>query len=287
MSPDGQTIVYRAVENGTERLYRRSLDEVEATPIAGANAITSYTSSSPFFSPDGQWLAFKSGAALMKIASLGGGRPIRITDVDGEVRGADFGRGRHHHPRRSCGRPAPCSSGRRTGGGRGRTGRRARVLVSADPSRRPRRVLFTASALTVDAGDVMLLDLTNKTSRTIIRRAVASQLHPDRPSGVPAEGDLWAVRFDIDRLETVGDAVPVEQGIRVEGGGAIQFAVAGDGSLFYIPSDTRAFTLVWVDRQGRETPIGVPPRTYGAPRISPDGSKLVVVGRARSRSLAC
>ena len=48
VSPDGQTIVYRAVENGTERLYRRSLDEVEATPIAGANAIASYTARVPF-----------------------------------------------------------------------------------------------------------------------------------------------------------------------------------------------------------------------------------------------
>ena len=148
-----------------------------------------------------------------------------------------------------------------------------------------RGVLFTASALTVDAGDVMLLDLASKTSRTIIRRAVAGRYVPTGHLVFLREGDLWAVRFDIDRLETVGDAVPVEQGIRVEGGGAIQFAVAGDGSLFYVPSDTRAFTLVWVDRQGRETPLGVPPRTYGFPRISPDGTKLVVVAEGQGTDL--
>ena len=35
-------------------------------------------------------------------------------------------------------------------------------------------------------------------------------------------------------------------------------------------------TLVWVDRQGRETLIGAPPRGYTNPRISPDGGRLAV-----------
>ena len=33
-------------------------------------------------------------------------------------------------------------------------------------------------------------------------------------------------------------------------------------------------TLVWVDRQGRETPIPAPPRRYVYPRLSPDGRWL-------------
>ena len=35
-------------------------------------------------------------------------------------------------------------------------------------------------------------------------------------------------------------------------------------------------TLVWVDRQGRETPLGMPPRRYLQPRISPTGDRVAV-----------
>ena len=33
-------------------------------------------------------------------------------------------------------------------------------------------------------------------------------------------------------------------------------------------------TLVWVDRQGRETPIPAPPRPYLLPALSPDGTRV-------------
>ena len=32
--------------------------------------------------------------------------------------------------------------------------------------------------------------------------------------------------------------------------------------------------LMWVDREGQEEPVGVTPRTYSAPRVSPDGTQL-------------
>src|SRR5204862_6751755 len=35
-------------------------------------------------------------------------------------------------------------------------------------------------------------------------------------------------------------------------------------------------TLVWVDRQGRETPISAPPRAYTYPRLSPDGTRVAM-----------
>src|SRR4029434_3269298 len=37
--------------------------------------------------------------------------------------------------------------------------------------------------------------------------------------------------------------------------------------------------LVWVDRQGRETPISAPPRAYALPRLSPDGTRVAVAAQ--------
>jgi len=33
---------------------------------------------------------------------------------------------------------------------------------------------------------------------------------------------------------------------------------------------------VWVDRKGHEEPISAPPRVYGPPRISPDGTRVAI-----------
>jgi Tol biopolymer transport system component len=37
-----------------------------------------------------------------------------------------------------------------------------------------------------------------------------------------------------------------------------------------------ARTLVWVDRRGKEKPLGLPPRSYDYPSLSPDGQRLAV-----------
>src|SRR5262245_49437471 len=48
ISPDGRNVIYRAQENGVFRLYRRGINQSEATPIGDPGAAY------PFFSPDGQ-----------------------------------------------------------------------------------------------------------------------------------------------------------------------------------------------------------------------------------------
>ena len=64
--------------------------------------------------------------------------------------------------------------------------------------------------------------------------------------------------------------------------GAGDYAVAADGTLVYVdaPGTTSSVgfgidrTLVWVDRAGREEPLAAPPRAYGRPRLSPDGTRI-------------
>jgi Tol biopolymer transport system component len=55
--------------------------------------------------------------------------------------------------------------------------------------------------------------------------------------------------------------------------------VAGDGTLAYVSGGSvtdAPRTLVWVDRQGRESPIPAPPRAYVFPRLSPDGTRVAL-----------
>ena len=91
-------------------------------------------------------------------------------------------------------------------------------------------------------------------------------------------GSLQAVAFDLDRLETVGPAVPVVPQIRMTNQGAVAFDVARDGTLVYVTGGTTTAvqTLVWVDRQGREEVVPTSPRGFLYPRISPDGKRIAV-----------
>ncbi len=75
------------------------------------------------------------------------------------------------------------------------------------------------------------------------------------------DGTLWAVRFDLTTLEVDGEAVPVVE--RALSPNFASFSVSRQGGLAYVPAlnDTE-HSLVWVDRDGRQLPLGAPPRRY-------------------------
>jgi serine/threonine-protein kinase len=77
-----------------------------------------------------------------------------------------------------------------------------------------------------------------------------------------------------------GGSIPVVEGI-FRNGSLLHYAVSDSGTLVYIPGTTTAAapsgrTLVWVDRNGKEEPLGAPPDYYFVPKISPDGTRVAV-----------
>ena len=85
--------------------------------------------------------------------------------------------------------------------------------------------------------------------------------------------------FDLARLELRGTPVTVVPDVVTSSQGGVNAVVARDGTLAYLSVGGVAGTprtLVWVDRQGRETPIGAPPRPYFLPALSPDGTRVAV-----------
>jgi hypothetical protein len=168
-----------------------------------------------------------------------------------------------------------------------------------------RAVLFTITALTggLDAAQVAVLDLQTETRKVLVRggrhaqyvsSGLRSQKRAEREGGPAspkqdegghlvyvAAGTLRAVPFDLARLETRGTSVPVVPDVVTTGTGGVDAVVAGDGTLAYVSGGggvvgAGARTLVWVDRQGHETPIPAPPRAYVFPRLSPDGTRIAV-----------
>jgi serine/threonine-protein kinase len=90
-------------------------------------------------------------------------------------------------------------------------------------------------------------------------------------------GAIFAVPFDSASLKLTGTPVQVLDNVLESADGAAQVAVSPLGNAVYVVGglemDRR---LVSVDRAGSATPLAAPPRAYAAPRVSPDGRKLLV-----------
>ena len=91
---------------------------------------------------------------------------------------------------------------------------------------------------------------------------------------------MRAVPFDASSLAVTGNPVPLVEGVLVKGSGAADFSISDDGRLVYASGavSTVATSLVRVDRQGREEPLGEAwqPDRYFYPRFSPDGTRVAV-----------
>jgi serine/threonine-protein kinase len=91
--------------------------------------------------------------------------------------------------------------------------------------------------------------------------------------GLQNNNNLFAVPFDLHKLEVKGGPVPI-----VEIGS--WFAYSNSGTLVYLPGTTSTAapwrTLVWVNRAGKEEPLGTPPNEYRYPKVSPDGTRVAL-----------
>ena len=67
VSPDGGQVVIGAIVNGRRTLLSRRIDDLELREIPGTSG-----GRDPFFSPDGEWIAFFADMELRKVRSDGG-----------------------------------------------------------------------------------------------------------------------------------------------------------------------------------------------------------------------
>ena len=85
------------------------------------------------------------------------------------------------------------------------------------------------------------------------------------------------MRFDLDRLETIGQAVSVLEGIVANPAvtGDAQLAFSSDGTLVYVPGAAAAGSPIdWMTRDGKTSMLRAKKADWANPRFSPDGTKL-------------
>ena len=277
-SADGSQFVY----NTPSGLYLRSLADVEARLILGTGP---GAASTPFLSPDGQWVGYLTNAGLTKIPVSGGAPNVLCAAT--YVFGASWERDN------------TILFGQREGIMRvsANGGTRELIIKTEEgeqvdsPQMLPGGtwVLFTLANNTAgparwDTAQVVVQSLQSGERKVLVKGGSDARYVPTGHL-VYAVGDgLFAVPFDVESVEVSGGPVSVVQGVQrvfnpANNSAGANYGVSADGSLVYVvgsPGGAEQRTLVWADRMGREEPVKAPPRSYIYPRISPDGTRAAL-----------
>jgi serine/threonine-protein kinase len=292
LTPDGRTLVIRALGDITEQLWVRPLDKLEATPLSGTEG-----ADSPFISPDGAWVGYRNGAELRKIP-IAGGVASTITRIPGEtaaprIYGASWGTGDLIVFATGDGLWQVNAAG----------GESRRLTTIADTEYRHtlphilpdgRSVLYTIAKAPFrwDDARIVVRALDGGEPKTVIENATDPRYVASGHLVFVRAATMMALPFDIDRLEVTGRPVSlienvmhaINAGNTATESAAAQITVSSSGRLVYatggpVPDPPRA--LAWIDRSGTVEPLSLPERDYNTPRIAPDGRRLAVTAGGR------
>ena len=270
VSPDSRTVVIAASDKDGQRLYRRSLDRLDPTPLAGTERGTA-----PFFSWDGMWIGFFADGRLKRIPASGGAS-VDIAEAPGFSSGASWG------PDGRIVFAYGADSHLHVVAAEGGT---VEPLTTAARARQPevlpdgRKVLFE-SAGQIHAYDRRTGSITKLLPGTAPRYANGHVIFSRGTT-------LLAAPFNLED-SSIGAAVAIVDDVAVElpgSGGGRHYAVSRSGALVYVPA-AAAYELVIQSGDGAERVVGQRQRSLENPRFSPDGRSIVVAARRRDGEAA-
>ena len=289
ITPDGSRLAY--VGNGGTQIFVRALDSLSPVAVYTGRPV------GLFISADGQWIGFREGAGILKRVPITGGPAVTLATVDAaSPAGATW---------------APDGSiilaSENVAIGLQRvsvSGGQVEILTRPDPANGEsdhlwpemlpdgRSVLFTITALTggLPASQVAILDLQTGKRQVLLRGGSHAHYVASGPGSkrfgregghlvYGQDGTLQAVAFDPVRREVRGTPVTVAPDVVTSSRGGVHLVAARDDTVAFLSVGSAAGTprtLVWVDRLGRETPVGTAPRPYFLPALSPDGTRISV-----------
>ena len=273
LSPDGSKLVYVANQNGTARLVQRPLNAFEAKPISGTEGAYN-----PFFSPDGNWLAFFADNKLKKVA-VSGGEPITLCEARNPIGGTWGDDDTIFFGNQEGGVLSKISA---RGGSLGILPVRDQVtdvsllpgkrwlLYSMNPSSNPD--FSQIKAISLDTGEI----------KVVLDGGCSPHYLPPGFLVFTRAASLMAVPFDIANLNVVDQPATLVEGIRGEAYGTPQVTVSLNGTVAYIPGLAGWIGKpVWVDKQGNVTPTAMPTQCYSSFQLSRDGRRIAIgVGNA-------
>lgn len=286
VSSDGQTVAFtetdlnRFFADGTLvlQLATRRLNAVDVHVYDGTDGAVQ-----PFFSPNGEWVGyFTTDGTLVKLRLSDGSRQVVATDA--HIDPWSFG--------------VWTESGQIvfTGGGEGiytvsENGGEVRTLIEANPANAEfllavtgwipgtDYVLFASGHPNTEVSfDVEAVSLDGQ-RRLVVADANYAEYVPGGYLLFSREDGLQIAPFDVGTLSLTGPAVPVPDRIArdADTSATPQVAVAGNGTLVYVPDTETPARPVFVSRDGDFEPLpDVPAGNFDGLSVAGDGRRVAL-----------
>jgi serine/threonine-protein kinase len=278
LSPDGSNLVF--VSN--QQLYRKPMSDLEAKPIPG----TMQNISTPFFSPDGNWIGFwapEGPEGKLKKIAISGGASVEIADVSNP-----FGATWYSQDSILVGQGSKGIIRVAAGGGKPETvipAKENEVLQTPQVLPGGDEVLFTVAGITGDdrwdKAQIVVQSLKSGLRKTLFTGGSDARYVPTGHIVYALGGNLFAVAFDASKLQVTSDPILILQGVLrsdPQNTAATFFSFSNNGYLAYVPGSSLSSDalLVLIDQAGTKKPLQLMPGKYSNPRISPDGTQAAI-----------
>ncbi len=291
ISPDGRNIAYLASVQGagagitglSSVLHLRPLDDFSAKPMPGTEQ-----ASDPFFSADGQWVAFFTSGSLKKV-SIFGGAPQEICTVPGYMRGGWWSTDNTiwyghlnssiHRVPAAGGVPEPVTV---VDTSRGEISHRFPQMLPGNEW-----LIFTVKFNNITSFDdaaIVAENVNTHERKELVSGGSYARYVPTGHIMYARNNSIYAVPFDVESVEVTGPPLPVlEGGMLNPMSGTANFEMSRNGILIYAPAGPQSGlinTLAWMDREGKVTPLPTTRGPYDDARLSPDNNYIALTIRA-------
>jgi Tol biopolymer transport system component/predicted Ser/Thr protein kinase len=287
LSPDGQRLAMVLVRPGSTQLYVRSLDSGELQPLSGTELART-----PFWSPDGRFLAFFAESRLKVVPAAGG--PARVLCGEtGLGSGGTWSRngvilfGDDHGLRRV--------NADRANADEGAKGEQCSAVGNSDPPGGAAVPVFLPDAnhffyvrqgMDETTRGVFLASLDEPAGHKILDDVSSVVYTPPSSSGSRShllflrENTLMAQPFDDSNLRPVGDPFTVASRASTSPTQPqVGASASADGTLVYLSGRSRETQLTWFDRTGKELGKVGPSANQSGLALSPDGNTVAILRR--------
>ena len=272
ISPDGTRLVYVS----RKKLFTRKFDQIKVTELPCTEGAFG-----PFFSPDGQSVAFFAGGKLKKL-SFEGGMPVNLCDAPNGL-GGTWGDDGNIVASLIAGSPIariPSNGGTPT------------PLMELDneelsnrwPQLLPGSKAVIYSSFTANGSNIAVISLPDRKKKTLIPGGFFGRYIATSNGAAYLvylnRGTLYAAAFDPDHLEVRGAPSPVLEHVSFSTvANSAQIDISQTGTLIYrsgAAANGGQVTVQWLDGADAIQPLLAKPGAYGRPHLSPDGQRLVL-----------